>query len=100
MPTEILLSFEERRASLASKKLLPHGRATIRRVRTRMKLVTGYLADAAKFDESARPEQNLELCEKLEKQAAAYRNLAAKRAQELMLLEQLAEFCSANRCCP
>ena len=59
-----------------------------------MKLVTGYLADAAKFDELARLEQNPELREKLEKQA---RSLAAKRAQELMLLEQLAEFCSVNR---
>jgi len=38
-----------------------------------------------------------ELRDHLEKQAAAYRNLAAKRAQELMLLEQLAEFCSVNR---
>ena len=58
-----------------------------------MKLVTGYLADAAKFDELARLEQNPELREKLEKQA---RSLAAKRAQELMLLEQLAEFCSVD----
>ena len=38
-----------------------------------------------------------ELRENLEKHAAAYRKLAAKRAQELMLLEQLAEFCSVNR---
>ena len=65
-----------------------------------MKLVTEYLADAAKFDELARLEQNPELRENLKKQAAAYRSLPAKRAQELMLLEQLAEFCSANRCCP
>jgi hypothetical protein len=56
-----------------------------------MKLVTEYLADAAEFDELARLEQNPELREKLEKRAAAYRNLAVKRAQELMLLEQLAE---------
>jgi hypothetical protein len=56
-----------------------------------MKLVTEYLTGAAKFDESTRPDQNPELREKLERQAAAYRNLAAKRAQELMLLEQLAE---------
>jgi hypothetical protein len=56
-----------------------------------MKLVTENLADAVKFEQLARLEQNLELREKLEKQAAAYRNLAAKRAQELMLLEQLAE---------
>jgi hypothetical protein len=32
-----------------------------------------------------------ELREKLEKQAAACRNSASKRAQELMLLEELAE---------
>ena len=38
-----------------------------------------------------------ELRDNLEKLAAACRNLAAKRAQELMLLEQLAEFCSVNR---
>jgi hypothetical protein len=81
--------------------LLPHGRSTtIRHVRPRMKLVLG---DAAN-DELARPEQNPELREKLEKQAAVCRNVAAKRAQELMLLEQLAEFCSVNppfrdRCC-
>ena len=56
-----------------------------------MKLVTEYLADAARFDELARLEQNPELREKLEKQAAAYRNLAAKRAHELRLLEELAE---------
>jgi hypothetical protein len=63
-----------------------------RLVRTRMKLVTENLADAVKFDELARLEQNPELREKLEKQAAACRKLAAKRAQELMLLEQLAEY--------
>jgi hypothetical protein len=56
-----------------------------------MKLVTEYLADAAEFDELARLEQNPELREKLEKRAAACRNLAAKRAQELRLLEELAE---------
>ena len=38
-----------------------------------------------------------ELRDNLEKLAAACRYLAAKRAQELMLLEQLAEFCSVNR---
>ena len=64
---------------------------TTHHARTRIWLVSEYLADAAKFDELARLEQNPELREKLEKQAAAYRNLAAKRAQELMLLEQLAE---------
>ena len=64
---------------------------TIRHARTRIKLVTENLADAAKFDELAHLEQNPELRGKLEKQAAAYRNLPAKRAQELMLLEQLAE---------
>jgi hypothetical protein len=99
MPTDMLLSFEERRASLASKALLPHGCATtVCLERTGMKLVTENLADAAKFDELARPEQNPELREKLENQASAYRNLAAKRAEELMLLEQLAEFCSVNYC--
>ena len=91
MPTDVLLSIEEG-ASLASKASLPHGCASaIRLSRTRMKLVTENLADAVKFEQLARLEQNLELREKLEKQAAAYRNLAAKRAQELMLLEQLAE---------
>jgi hypothetical protein len=48
-----------------------------------MKLVTEYLADAAKFDELARLEQNPELREKLERQAAAYRDLAANRAKKL-----------------
>jgi len=95
MPTDMLLSFEERRAP--SKELLQHGCGiSIRHVGTRIKLVTEYLADAAKFDELARLEHNPELHKKLEKQAAAYRNLAAKRAQELMLLEQLAERVSDN----
>jgi hypothetical protein len=48
-----------------------------------MKLVTEYLVDAAKFDEWARLERNPEVREKLEKQAAAYRDLAAKRAKKL-----------------
>jgi hypothetical protein len=78
--------------SLSGISLLPHGCGTTTRlVRTWMKLVTEYLADAAKFDELARLEQNPELRRKLENQAAASRNLAAKRAKELMLLEELAE---------
>jgi hypothetical protein len=48
-----------------------------------MKLVTEYLADAAKFDELAALEQDPHVREQLMKQATAYRNLAEKRAKQL-----------------
>ncbi len=47
-----------------------------------MKLVTEYLADAAKFDELAALEQDQHVREQLKKQAA-YRKLAEKRAMQL-----------------
>jgi hypothetical protein len=47
-----------------------------------MKLVTEYLADAARFDQLAALEQDPEVREQLEKQAAAYRALAEKRAKQ------------------
>ncbi len=50
-----------------------------------MKLVTEYLADAAKFDQLAGLEQDPQVRKQLQKQAAAYRNLAAKRAEQLGL---------------
>jgi len=48
-----------------------------------MKLVTEYLADAAKFERLASAEANPALKEQLEDQAAAYRKLAAARAKAL-----------------
>ncbi len=48
-----------------------------------MKLVTEYLADAAKFDQLAALEQDPQVREQLKKQAAAYRKLAEKRAKQL-----------------
>jgi hypothetical protein len=48
-----------------------------------MKLVTEYLADAAKFDQLAALEQNRQVREQLKEQAAAYRKLAEKRAKHL-----------------
>ncbi len=48
-----------------------------------MKLMTEYLADAAKFDQLAALEQDPQVREQLKKQAAAYRKLAEKRAKQL-----------------
>jgi hypothetical protein len=48
-----------------------------------MKLVTEYLADAAKFERLARSEADPALKKQLEDQAAAYRELAAARAKDL-----------------
>jgi hypothetical protein len=48
-----------------------------------MKLVTEYLADAAKFDQLATLEQDPQVREQLEEQARAYRKLAEKRAKHL-----------------
>ncbi len=48
-----------------------------------MKLVTEYLADAAKFEQLAALEQDPQVREQLKKQAAAYHNLAEKRAKQL-----------------
>jgi F0F1-type ATP synthase membrane subunit b/b' len=48
-----------------------------------MKLVTEYLADAAKFDQLAALEQHPQVREQLKEQATAYRKLAEKRAKQL-----------------
>jgi hypothetical protein len=48
-----------------------------------MKLATEHLADAAKFDELAALEQNPQVREQLQKQAAAYRKLAENRAKQI-----------------
>jgi hypothetical protein len=48
-----------------------------------MKLVTEYLADAAKFDQLAALKRDPQVREQLEEEAAAYRKLAGKRAKEL-----------------
>ena len=48
-----------------------------------MKLVSEYLADALKFERLAAEEKNEDLKLPLLQQAAAYRNLAEKRATEL-----------------
>lgn len=48
-----------------------------------MKLVTEYLADAAKFKRLAASEQSPEVKAQLEKQAAAYFKLAKDRAKKL-----------------
>lgn len=50
-----------------------------------MKLVTEYLADAAKFERLAASESNPDVKAQLEKQAAAYRKLARDRAAKLGL---------------
>jgi len=47
-----------------------------------MKLVAEYLADALKFERLASHEKNPDVKAQLEKQAAAYRRLAEKRADE------------------
>ncbi len=48
-----------------------------------MKVVTEYLADAAKFEDLAAAETDPALKERLLEQAAAYRKLAEKRAMSL-----------------
>ncbi len=48
-----------------------------------MKLVTEYLADAAKFEQLVALEQDPQAREQLKKQAAAYWKLAENRAKQL-----------------
>ena len=48
-----------------------------------MKLVAEYVAEALKFEQLAATEKNPEFRAQLEKQAAAYRKLAAERAKKL-----------------
>jgi hypothetical protein len=48
-----------------------------------MKTMTEYLAEAVKFDQMAADEKNLDLKAALQKQAAAYRKLAAERAKKI-----------------
>jgi hypothetical protein len=48
-----------------------------------MKLVTDYLLEAVKFERMAREASTPELKAALEKQAADYRKLAVKRANEI-----------------
>ena len=55
--------------------------AELAALRLLMKLVTEYLADAAKFERLARSETDPALKKQLEEQAAAYRKLAAARAK-------------------
>jgi hypothetical protein len=47
-----------------------------------MKLIAEYVADAVKFKQLAELEKNPEVKALLEKQAAAYRHLAEKRAKD------------------
>jgi hypothetical protein len=51
--------------------------------RARMKLITEYIADAVNFERLAAVETNPEFRTELEKQAAAYRRLAAHRAKQI-----------------
>jgi uncharacterized protein (DUF58 family) len=51
--------------------------------RARMKLITEYIADAVNFERLAAVETNPEVRAQLEKQAAAYRRLAAQRAKQI-----------------
>jgi hypothetical protein len=46
-------------------------------------MVTEYLVQAVQFERMAREEQNAAFKEQLLKQAAAYRKLAAERAEKL-----------------
>ena len=48
-----------------------------------MKLILEYAAEAAKFEQMAATEKSPEFKAQLEKQAAAYRKLAAERAEKL-----------------
>jgi hypothetical protein len=48
-----------------------------------MKLITEYLERDVRFEQLAADESNAELKEQFERQAKAYRKLAAKRANEL-----------------
>jgi hypothetical protein len=48
-----------------------------------MKLITEYIADAVNFERLAAVETNPEVRAQLQKQAAAYRRLAAQRAKQI-----------------
>ncbi len=48
-----------------------------------MKMISEYMADAAKFEQLASLEKNPEFRAQLKKQAAAYRKLAEDRAKKL-----------------
>jgi hypothetical protein len=48
-----------------------------------MKTIAEYLAEAAKFDRMANDEKSLDVKVAMQKQAAAYRKLAAERAEKL-----------------
>jgi hypothetical protein len=50
-----------------------------------MKMVAEYLEHARQFERMAEEELNLEVKDQFEKQAAAYRKLAAERAEKLGL---------------
>ena len=50
-----------------------------------MKMIAEYLEHALQFERMASDEKNAELKANLEKQAAAYRKLAAERANKLGL---------------
>ena len=47
-----------------------------------MKMLAEYLENAIKFDQMAAEEKDVKLKEHFQKQAAAYRKLAEKRAKE------------------
>jgi hypothetical protein len=50
--------------------------------RDHMKMLAGYLEETISFEQMAAEEKDLKLKAELEKQAAAYRNLAAARAKK------------------
>jgi hypothetical protein len=50
-----------------------------------MKMIAEYIENAIRFDRMAAEEPNLKLKAEFEKQAAAYRKLAAERAYKLGL---------------
>jgi len=48
-----------------------------------LKIIAEYLSEAAKFDRMANDEKSLDVKIAMQKQAAAYRNLAPERAEKL-----------------
>jgi hypothetical protein len=48
-----------------------------------MKTISEYLAEAAKFDRMAKDEKSFNVRAAMQNQAAAYRKLAAERAEKL-----------------
>ena len=65
-----------------------------------MKLIAEYLDIAIKFEGLAAEESPSKLKESFEKQAAAYRKLAAKRARKLGVLEPPGSICHVVRAVP